>query len=73
MDLNRMRNLHLQKLCKQTKSIIKNEVSMKSSNEKEQLYLKLDASGVRLGAGLLQMRGGKQFPKDRIPETQHCS
>ena len=32
--------------------------------EKDQLYLETDASGFRLGAGLLQVSDGMCFPKD---------
>ena len=39
-------------------------VSMAFFNEKEQLYLETDVSGVSLKATLLQARDGMQFPKD---------
>ena len=37
---------------------------MKFYNKKEPLYLETDTSGVRLGAGLLQVRDGIWFQKN---------
>ena len=36
---------------------------------KEQPYLEVDASGVILGAGLLQVRDKMQFPEDEAPDN----
>ena len=36
--------------------------------ENKQLDLETDASGVRLGAGLLQLKDRMQFPRDEVPD-----
>ena len=55
---------HIPKRIPRVKSIIKKDTFIKFYNEKEQQYLDTDASGIGLRAGLLQVRGGMQFPKD---------
>ena len=44
---------------------IKKGASMRFYNEKEQLQLETDVSGVRFGTGLLYTRDGMCFPKDK--------
>ena len=38
-------------------------------NEKEQLYLEIDASGVGLGASLLELRDGMWFARNEVPDN----
>ena len=38
-------------------------------NEKVQLYLETDVSGVYLGASLLQVRDRMQFPRNKSPNN----
>ena len=42
---------------------------MKFYNETQLLYLKTDASGVRLGAALLQTRSEASCPRDKAPDN----
>ena len=42
---------------------------MAFSNEKEQLYLESHASGVGLGASLLQARDVKKYPQNEAPNN----
>ena len=44
-------------------------LTMAFYNEKEQLYPEADMSGVGLGASLLQVRGGMQFPRNGAPNN----
>ena len=37
--------------------------------ETKPLYLEINASGVGLGAGLLQIRSGKSCPRDTAPDN----
>ena len=52
-----------------TKTIIKKNATMAFYNEKEQLYLETDVSGVGLGAGLLQVRDDMQFSRNEVPDN----
>ena len=62
-----MWNVSYQALYDKTKSLIKADVCMKFYNETKPLYLKTDASGIGLGATLLQARDGTTCPKDIAP------
>ena len=48
-----------QKLFDKAKSTMKEDACMKLYDETKLLYLETDASGVDLGPGLLQARGGR--------------
>ena len=58
-----------QKLYKSAKVIIRKDASMKFYNEREKLYLEINTSGVRLGAGLPQTRERMCFPKGEEPDN----
>ena len=49
----------------QPKNIIKKNATMAFYNLKEQLFLETDMLGVGLGARLLHMRDGMQFPRNK--------
>ena len=51
-------NKTYKELYDKTNSLIEEDISMKSYNEKEPLYLETDAVGVGFGACLLQARDG---------------
>ena len=57
-------NATYQKLFDRAKSIIKADAYMKFCDETKPLYLETDASGVGLGASLLQTRNGTSCPRD---------
>ena len=42
---------------------------MKYYDVRRPLHLKTDASGVGLGAGLLQVRGNQNFGYDEVPDN----
>ena len=64
-----------QTLCDKAKNIIKQDTCMKFYNVSKPLYLDTDASGICLGVGLLQVRGGMNCRWDEVPDqkTQHCA
>ena len=50
-----------EKVYEKVRTIIKDDICIKLYSEIELLYLETDASGVGLGAGLLQARDSLQF------------
>ena len=62
-------NTTCQELFDKTKSIIKEDAYVKFYDETKPLYLEMDASGVRLGAILLQTRNGTSCSRDVAPEN----
>ena len=64
MDLQQ----HLLQPIQQSQNIIKKNATMVFYNEKEQLYLETDASGVGLGASVLHMRDRMWFPRNEAPD-----
>ena len=62
-------NVSYQGLYNKTKSLIIDEVCMKFYDETKPLYLEIDASGIGLGAALLQTRHGMTCPKDTAPDN----
>ena len=51
------------------KAIIEEDACMKFYDETKPLYIEVDASGVQLGAALLQTRSNTNFPKDEAPDN----
>ena len=64
-----MWNRYYQNLYEKVKSIIKAKACIKFYNKKEALYLKMDASGVGLEAGLLQVRDRMWFCRNEAPDN----
>ena len=62
-------NASYQSIYDKTKLLIKTEVCMKFYDETKLLYLETDASGIGLGAALLQTRDGMTCPKDSAPDN----
>ena len=58
-----------QNLYYRAKNIIKKNVTIVFYNEKEQLYLEMDALGVELGAGLVSVRDRMWFPRNEAPQS----
>ena len=58
-----------QQLFNKAKSLIKVEMCMKFYDDTKPFYLKTDASGVSLGAALLQLRDNTNCPKDTAPDN----
>ena len=61
-------NATFHKLFDKAKSIIKEDACMKFYDETQPLQLETDASGLRLGAALLQTRSGTSCPRDKAPK-----
>ena len=64
-----MWNASYQKLFDKAKWIIKENECMKFYDETQPLYLETDASGVRLGATLLQTRSSVSSQRDKVPNN----
>ena len=64
-----MWNASYQQLFDKTKSLIKVEMCMKFYDDTKLLYLETDASGISLGAPLLQLRDNMNCPKDTVPDN----
>ena len=64
-----MWNASYQQLFNKAKSLIKAEMCMKFYDDTKPLYLKKDASGISLGAALLQLRDKTNWPKDTAPDN----
>ena len=58
-----------QKIFDRAKSIIKEDAFMKFYDESKPLNIETDASGVKLGAALLQTRSGTSCPRDEAPNN----
>ena len=58
-----------QTLFDKVKSLIKDNVCMKFYDETKALYLETNASGIGLGAALLQMRDGATCPRNITPDN----
>ena len=58
-----------QKMFNQAKVIIKEDACMKFYDETKPLYIEMNASGVGLGATLLQTRSNTTCPKDEAPDN----
>ena len=56
-------------LFNNAKSLIKTEMCMKFYDDTKLLYLETDASGVSLGAALLQLRDNMNCQKDTAPDN----
>ena len=61
-------NASYQKLFDKEKSIIKEDACMKFYEEIQPLYPRTDASGVRLGAAVLQTRSGTSCQRDKASD-----
>ena len=64
-----MWNASYQQLFDKAKSLIKVEMCMKFYDDTKPLYLETDASGIGLGAALLQLRDNTNCPKDTAPDN----
>ena len=64
-----MWNASYQQLFNKAKSLLKVEMCMKFYDDTKPLYLKTDASGISLGAALLQLRDNTNCPKDTAPDN----
>ena len=62
-------NARCQKMYDKAKSIIKGDACMKFYNETKPLYTETDASGVGLGAALLQTRSSTSYIRDEVPDN----
>ena len=62
-------NVSYQELFDKAKSLINADMSMKFHNDTKPLYLETDASGVGLGAALLQICKGTICQKDIVPNN----
>ena len=62
-------NTDYQKLFDKAKFIIKADACMKFYDETQPLYIETDASGIGLGASLLQKRNGTSCPRDMAPDN----
>ena len=62
-------NASYQQLFDKAKSLIKAEMCMKFYDDTKPLYLKTDASGLRLGAAQLQLSNNTNCPKDTAPDN----
>ena len=62
-------NASYQQLFNKAKSLIKAEMCMKFYDDTKLLYLKTDASGISLGATLLQLRDNTNCTKDTAPDN----
>ena len=62
-------NASYQQLFDKAKPLIKVEMCMKFYDDTKPLYLETDASGIGLGAALLQLRDNTNCPKDTAPDN----
>ena len=62
-------NASYQSLFGRAKLLIKSDMYMKFYDDTKPLYLKTDASGVSLGAVLLQTQEGTTCQKDMVPDN----
>ena len=66
-------NISYQAIHDKRKFLIKADVCMKLYDETKPLYLETDASGMGLGAALLQTRDGTTCPKDIAPDNTNLN
>ena len=59
---------HIPNIVKETKAIIKKDACMKFYDETKPLYIETDASGVGLGAALLQIRDNMSCHRDEAQD-----
>ena len=64
-------NASYQQLFNKAKSLIKAEMCMKFYDDTKLLYLKTNASGIGLGAALLQLRDNTGCQKDTAPDNSN--
>ena len=62
-------NASYQQLFAKAKSLIKVDVCMKFYSDTKLLYLETDASGVGLGAALLQLHNNTTYQKGMAPDN----
>ena len=62
-------NASYQQLFEKAKSLIKADICMKFYNDTKPLYLETDASGVGLGAALLQLHDNTTCQKGMVPDN----
>ena len=62
-------NALYQQLFEKVKSLIKADVCMKFYNDTKLLYLETDASGIGLGAALLQLHNNTTCQKGMAPDN----
>ena len=62
-------NASYQQLFDKAKSLIKVKMCMKFYDDTKPLYLETNASGISLGAALLQLRNNTNCPKDTAPDN----
>ena len=64
-------NATCQKILNKAKSVIKEDAYINFYDETKPLFLEMEASGVGVGAALLQTRSGNSCPRDKVPATGH--
>ena len=62
-------NNAMQKIFNEAKAIIKEDACIKYYDETKLIYIEMDASGVGLGATLLQTRNSSSCAKDEVPDN----
>ena len=62
-------NVTCQELFDKAKSIIKEDACMKFYDETKPLYIETEASGVELGAALLQIRSNRSCLRHEAPDN----
>ena len=60
---------HIPKMFEEAKAIIKEHICMRFHDETKPLYIETDASGVGLGAALLQTKENMSFHRDKAQDN----